>query len=174
MSDKLRSNLVLFGIAALITLADQASKAWIRQTLQPYESAMPIAWLEPYVTFTHVQNQGAAFGLGQGFGTFFVFTAFVAVVLIVFFFRRLAVQSVLLRLALGLQLGGALGNLIDRLRLGAVTDFVNLRWFPVFNVADSSITIGSILLAIFALFIDRPTEKDTTPQADSGATGAQD
>lgn len=172
MSRKARSNIVLFGLAALVTLADQASKSWIRQTLQPYESAMPIPWLEPFVTFTHVQNEGAAFGLGQDLGTVFVITAFVAVALIVLFFRHLAVHSTLLRIALALQLGGALGNLIDRLRLGAVTDFVNLGWFPVFNVADSAITIGSILLAIFALFVDRPPEEEAQ-QANSSATGAQ-
>ncbi len=173
MSSKLRSNLVLFGLAAVVATLDQLSKAWIRQTLAPYESAMPIPWLEPYVTFTHVQNQGAAFGLGQGLGTFFVFTAFLAVVLIVFFFRRLAVESALLRIALGLQLAGAVGNLIDRLRLGAVTDFVNLRWFPVFNVADAAITIGSILLAIFALFVDRPPDQ-ASAQADSTSPASQD
>ncbi len=159
---------MLFGLAALIVAADQASKNWVRQTLQPYESAMPIAWLEPFVTFTHVQNPGAAFGLGQEFGTVFLFTAFLAVLLIVFFFRHLAAHSALLRIALGLQLGGAIGNLIDRLLFGAVTDFVNLGWFPVFNVADSAITIGCILLIIFALFIDRPPE-EAAEQADSAA-----
>jgi signal peptidase II len=156
LTSKLRANLVLFGIAALVTALDQWSKHWVRQTLRPYQSVMPIGWLEPYVTFTRVENPGAAFGLGQGLGTLFVFTAFVAVLLIVFYFRRLAIHSVLLRIALGLQLGGAMGNLIDRLSQGAVTDFINLGWFPVFNVADSGITVGSILLATYAIFFDRP------------------
>lgn len=156
MSNKARNDLVIFGLAALVSVFDQATKEWVRQTFRLYQSYMPIRWLEPYVTFTYVRNPGAAFGLGQDLGVVLILTALLAIGLIVFYFRRLAVEAVLLRIALGLQLGGAIGNLADRVRLGAVTDFVNLGWFPVFNVADAGITIGSILLAYYAIFVDRP------------------
>ena len=156
MTKRKRSDVALFGLAALIIAADQWTKYWVRQTIPLYRSAMPIEWLEPYVRFTHIQNPGAAFGLGQDFGNLLIVTALFAVLLIVLYFRRLAVDSLLLRLALGLQLGGAVGNLIDRLTIGAVIDFVDLGWFPVFNVADSAITIGSVLLAYYAIFLDRP------------------
>jgi signal peptidase II len=170
---KTRANLVLFGLAALIIALDQASKVWIRQTLLPYQSTMPIRWLEPYVVFTHVENPGAAFGMGQGLGTVFVFAAFFAVALIVLYFRRFVHESRLLGIALGLQLGGAVGNLIDRLTIGAVTDFINLGWFPVFNVADSAITVGSILLAYYALFLDRPpTENEGIEETESTKEGS--
>lgn len=168
MQHKTRANLVLFGLAALVAALDQGSKEWVRHTLRPYQSVMPIRWLEPFVTFTRVENPGAAFGLGQELGSVFVLTAFLAVVLIVFYFRRLAAQSALLRLALALQLGGAVGNLVDRLRFGAVTDFVNLGWFPVFNVADAAITVGSILLAYYAIVVDRPPRSEAAPAAEEG------
>ncbi len=161
MRIKTRANLVLFGLAAFVTVLDQATKIWIRRTLLPYQSTMPIRWLEPYVVFTRVENPGAAFGLGQDLGTLFVIAAFFAVGLIVLYFRRFAHESWVLRVALGLQLGGALGNLIDRLTIGAVTDFINLGWFPIFNVADSAITIGAILLGYYALFLDRPPAETT-------------
>ncbi len=156
MRNQTRANLVLFGLAAFVTALDQATKIWIRRTLLPFQSMVPVDWLEPYVIFTRVENPGAAFGLGQEYGTFLVIAAFFAVGLIVLYFRRFAHESWLLRVALGLQLGGALGNLIDRLAIGAVTDFINLGWFPIFNVADSAITVGSVMLAYYALFLDRP------------------
>jgi signal peptidase II len=169
-----RSNLVLGGLALLIVVLDQWTKALIRQAIPLNTSVMPVAWLAPYVQLTHIRNAGAAFGLGQGLGKFFVFAAFVAILLIVLYFRHLAAGSAFLRFALGLQLGGAVGNLIDRLTLGGVTDFVNLGWFPIFNVADSAITVGTILVGVFALFLDRPqpTEAlvpDPPAEAVSGA-----
>jgi signal peptidase II len=154
------SNLILGGLALLVVVLDQWTKALIRQAIPLNTSIMPVPWLEPYVHLTHIQNAGAAFGLGQGLGKVFVFTAFVAILLIVLYFRHLATGSGFLRFALGLQLGGAVGNLIDRLTLGGVTDFVDLGWFPIFNVADSAITVGTILLGIYALFLDRPENGD--------------
>lgn len=165
MKRSTRANLVLYGIAFIILVTDQATKYWVRQTIPLYSSAMPIAWLKPFVRLTHVFNPGAAFGLGKEWGSIFVFTAFLAIVLIVAYFRRLAAGAPLLRAALGLQLGGAFGNLIDRLRFGGVTDFIDLGWFPVFNVADSAITIGTILLAYYAIFIDKPPREASPARA---------
>lgn len=175
MTKTTRSNLVLGGLALLIVVLDQWTKTLIRQAIPLNTSVMPVPWLEPYVHLTHIQNAGAAFGLGQGLGKFFVFTAFVAILLIVLYFRHLAAGSAFLRFALGLQLGGAVGNLIDRLTLGGVTDFVDLGWFPIFNVADSAITVGTILVGVFALFLDRPeTGEADVPDMTAGTVGDAD
>jgi signal peptidase II len=149
-----RSNLVLGGLALFVVTLDQWTKALIRSAIPLNETISLAAWLDPYLRLTHIQNAGAAFGLGQGLGRVFIYVSFAAIFLIVIYFRRVAQRSWLLRIALGLQLGGAIGNLIDRLTRGGVTDYVNLGWFPIFNVADSSITVGTILLCIFALFLD--------------------
>ncbi|MFN3307885.1 MAG: signal peptidase II, partial [Anaerolineales bacterium] len=91
---------------------------------------------------------GAAFGILQGFGGIFMVLAIVVALMIFVYFPQVPRRDWSLRLALGLQLGGALGNLIDRLRQGYVTDFISVGTFPVFNIADSSISIGVAVLAL--------------------------
>jgi signal peptidase II len=153
---KTRRLLLLYGIGFLIVLLDQYTKHWVRQSIPLGVSWNPIAWLEPIVTFTHVRNTGAAFGLLPQLSSVFIIVALVVIVGIIIYYRQLAQASLLLRIALGLQLGGATGNLIDRLTLGYVTDFVDFRVWPVFNIADSAIVIGTALLAYYALFAGEP------------------
>lgn len=155
-----RTNLVLGGLALVILVLDQWTKVLVREAIPVNTSTSLAAWLDGIVVLTHIRNSGAAFGLGQGLGKFFVYSSSAAILLIVLYFRRIAENSALLRTALGLQLGGALGNLIDRITLGGVTDFVDLGWFPIFNVADSAITIGTVLLCVYALFFDKPPRPD--------------
>jgi len=162
-----RTNLVLGGLALLIVVFDQWTKALVREAIPLNTSASLVSWLDDIVVLTHIRNSGAAFGLGQGLGKFLIYSASAAILLIVLYFRRIAENSALLRIALGLQLGGAIGNLIDRLTLGGVTDFVDLGWFPIFNVADSAITIGTVLLCVYALFFDRPPKQDENVQQES-------
>jgi signal peptidase II len=96
--------------------------------------------------FTHVRNYGAAFGIMSNRTAFFVFITVAVVTIIVLTYQRLAAGRKMLRWGLALQLGGAMGNLIDRLRGGYVTDFIDLRVWPVFNVADIAIVAGVVLL----------------------------
>lgn len=145
---------MLFVIALVIIALDQYTKALVRENLPLNVSWMPIPWLDPFVTLTHVRNTGAAFGLFPSLGGVFRIVALVVVVAIIFFFRKMAADSWLLRIAFGLQLGGAAGNLIDRFAHGYVTDFVDVRVWPIFNVADSAIVVGTVLLAYFALFVE--------------------
>ena len=105
-------------------------------------------WL---VKITHVTNTGAAFGILQGQGVFLTMTAVVAIAAIVFYYAFPPLEHGLLRIALGLQLGGAVGNLLDRVRFGEVTDFFHFPHYPAFNIADSSIVIG--LFVIVGFFI---------------------
>lgn len=164
----------LIGLAAVIVALDQLTKSWVRANLPLHVSWNPISWLDPIVTLTHVQNTGAAFGMLPSLGGVFAVVAVVVVAMILLFYRRLAQGSLLLQVTFGLQLGGAVGNLIDRLARGYVTDFVDLRWWPVFNVADSALVIGTILLAIYALFLDRELKAETEPDHAAPERAADD
>ncbi len=144
--------LSLAGIGLLVVLVDQITKHQVRAALPPGASWNPIPWLEPIVTLTHLRNTGAAFGLFPGLSTVFVLVAIATVLGIALYARQLAEEAPLLHVALGLQLGGAVGNLIDRLARGFVTDFIDVRIWPVFNVADSAVVIGAAVLAFYALF----------------------
>jgi len=134
-------------IAAVVFGLDQWSKALVKASLAEGEWWAPIPSAWRLFRFTHTTNTGAAFGIFPNQGGFFVVIAIVVVVAIVLYYRHLPAGSWLVRIALGLQLGGAMGNLIDRVRLGYVTDFVDVGFWPVFNVADSSIVIGVALIA---------------------------
>ena len=131
-------------VSGLTFLADQLSKYAVASSLRPGES-LPLA--PPVLHLTYVQNTGAAFGLFRGWAVLFVAAS---VVIIVWIARELVrpgppwSSSVLW--GYGLVLGGAAGNLLDRVRLGHVIDFLDLRVWPVFNVGDSAITIGVALL----------------------------
>lgn len=138
----------LFGIAFTIILLDQVTKEWVRNTLTMGEVYRPELWLSRYVRILHWHNTGSAFGMFQGWGNIFAGLAFVVSLVILFYFPQVPRQEWLLRLALSLQLGGATGNLIDRLTIGHVTDFVSLGNFPVFNVADASISTGVAVLIL--------------------------
>ncbi len=136
----------VIGIAAAVVLLDQFTKTWAVDHVR--DRAIHVFWtLRLAVTY----NPGAAFSIGQGITPFFVAVAVIMVVVLVFVAHK--DQSVGARVALGLVLGGALGNLTDRVvrhHHGAVIDFIDFRWWPVFNVADACIVIGAILLALSA------------------------
>ncbi len=148
----------LLGIAGFIVLADQWTKYLVRTLIPLGESWTPWLWLEPYARIVHWQNTGAAFGMLQGFGLVFTILAFVVAIVILYYFPRVARSEWLIRLAMAMQLGGAVGNLIDRLTQGTVTDFVSVGTFAVFNIADACISIGTVLL-ILAVWLSERREK---------------
>ncbi len=152
-------------IAAVILALDQLSKAWVLSHLGRNEYWNPIPALSRFLTITHVTNTGAAFGLLRDQGSLFIIIAAVVSVAIIVYSRYLPQGQFWVRFSLGLQLGGALGNLIDRVRFGHVTDFItigidDLTW-PTFNIADSAIVVGVILLA-FIVFTEK---EETEPEA---------
>jgi signal peptidase II len=140
-------------VAAITVLLDQVTKNAVARNLGLCER-VPV--LGSILRLTHIRNSGAVFGMMRGAGAYFTFFSVVAAVVLiaVLFFSRRA--SMLVRISLGLVLGGAVGNLIDRLRFGAVVDFIDIgigetaRW-PCFNVADTAITVGVILLVLNSL-----------------------
>lgn len=129
--------------AALVLLLDQFTKYLVIQSLDPGFS-FPF---RGFFRITHVHNTGSAFGILQGLNTPLIFVSFIGIVILVLIYRSQRHPSNWLRLSLALQLGGAFGNLVDRVRLGYVTDFIDIGPWPVFNLADSSIVIGLIILA---------------------------
>ena len=144
--DRIRSYTTLLGAAALIVAFDQWTKFLVRSNLEFGEFWIPIPELAPYLRIIHWNNTGAAFGLFPAGGQIFTIIAVLVSLAILVYFPRVPLQQGLLKVALSLELGGALGNLIDRLTLGTVTDFIAVAQIPVFNVADASITIGVVLL----------------------------
>lgn len=132
----------LLQLAAIFFLLDQLTKFLVRAYL-PFGSSYPATG---FFRFTHAENTGSAFGLFQGHNTPLIFISFVGIFVLAMIYQSQPRPTNLLRLSLGLQIGGALGNLADRFRLGAVTDFIDVGPWPIFNLADSSIICGLLLL----------------------------
>ena len=159
MKKIIKSHGLLVSIAILIIALDQILKAIVRSNLNFGESWSPFSgFLKSFIRVVHWENYGAAFGLFQGGGVVFGLLAAVVSLVIIIFYSRIPHEHVLMRVALAMQMGGALGNLIDRIRFGPVTDFIAVGTFPVFNIADASITVGVALL-LFALWYDERKEK---------------
>jgi signal peptidase II len=157
-------------VAAVIIGLDQWTKEWVRTNIPDYTYMIPLPSLGEYFVFEHVHNYGAAFGILQNQGNLFVIIAIVVGVAILLYARTLEPSQRLLRVLLGLQLGGALGNLIDRLMQGYVTDFIKMGipgvyYWPNYNIADSSIVIGVIVLGIYLIRQDMQ-EANSTPNHD--------
>lgn len=136
--------------AAIIIAADQATKAWVVQTLGPFPMHRFVPIVGDTVRIAYSQNTGVAFSLFQGKPQLLVVTALLIMAgAIYFYITQLPNHRRLIQITLGLILGGALGNnLIDRVRLGYVIDFIQVGWFPIFNVADSAISVGACLLIL--------------------------
>lgn len=140
-------------VAAFVVALDQLTKSWVRSNIALNE-AIPV-WGR--LTLANVRNTGSAFGLFVNQAFLLTLIAAVGIVAILIFYKYFSKSNWLGVTGLSLVLGGAVGNLIDRIRFGYVTDFIDvLLWgdfhWPTFNVADSAITVGSIVLIFFILF----------------------
>jgi len=160
---------LMFTVAGLIIALDQISKAVVRTNIPFYGEWMPVEWLAPYFRFVYWENTGAAFGLFQSGGLIFAVLAMVISIFIIYYFPQIPLNETLTRIAMAMQMGGALGNLIDRIVFGPVTDFIAVGEFPVFNIADSSITIGVGLL-ILSLWIKERRDKKSALNLDKLAS----
>ena len=142
---------ILIQLAVLVFFLDQFSKYLVREFLFLYQSFPS----EGFFRITHTFNTGSIFGIFQGQNTAFILVSFVGVAVLLLLYRSQRFPTGLLRLSLGLQLGGAFGNLLDRVRLGHVTDWVDIGPWPVFNVADACIVSGLVLLAWMFIMSER-------------------
>ena len=154
--------LLVAGVAVVVFVIDRVTKAWVSENI-PLGTARPI--VGDYVRIVHAQNTGVAFGLLPERTTLLSVLSVVAVLAIVYYYRQIASNSALVSATLGMQLGGAFGNLLDRITQGYVVDFVDVGVgdirFWAFNVADSSIVVG-IILVTAALWYEE--HRATTPK----------
>ena len=183
---------ILLQLAAIVFLADQFTKYLVQQFI-PFGYSWPL-WLgREVLQFTHIHNTGSIFGILQGQNTPLIVVSFIGVFVLIMVYYSQPRPTHLLRLSLGLQLGGAFGNLIDRLRcqrnwlleqlgfsgtetpcIGAVTDFIDVSRWPVFNLADASIVTGLLLLAWILLRANRQDAAANPPAADPAAAATAD
>jgi len=174
LSHSWKNYLLLFGVAGVIVALDQWTK-WLVEThvFNIGSTWLPEGWewLGPYARIVHWNNTGAAFGVFQQGSLIFTVLAFLVIAAILYYYPRVEADDWPLRLAMGFQLGGALGNLIDRLTHEdhAVTDFISVGTFPVFNIADASITIGVIVLILGVWWKERHEQKKAIAQASEDA-----
>jgi signal peptidase II len=145
---------VLLGAIVAVLVVDQLTKYLVRTNM-----ALGDSWpAEGLFRLTYGTNSGSAFGLFPNQTVPLIAASLIAIGFLAYFYRTQARPTSILRLAIGLQLGGAFGNLSDRLREGSVVDFIDVGWWPIFNVADSSIVVGmAVLIGVLVL-------ADATPQ----------
>lgn len=152
----------LFVIAGLIVAIDQWTKELVRDNLVIGATWLPrgLEWLSPYARIVNWFNTGAAFGMFQSGSMVFTVLAFIVIGAIIYYFPQVDRHDWTLRLAMSMQLAGAIGNLVDRLiHDGKVTDFISVGTFPVFNVADASISTGTVILLLGVFFQERAAQK---------------
>lgn len=153
---------------AFVFAADQVSKTFVIRLLTRFES-----WpADGFFRFTHAWNTGTAFGLFPQYGGLLTIVSLAAVVVLALFYKAAKNPPVIVRIAFGMQLGGAFGNLFDRVRIGHVTDFIDIGPWPVFNLADSSIVVGIALMAWHfwnAASAEEPAKHEASLQGAPGA-----
>jgi signal peptidase II len=154
-------------VVPAVIMLDQLTKRLIWNTYGPAGERLESEMLGGLLRFHFVRNTGSAFGMFQGQTGVLTVATFFAIAFLALFFVRNARRDPIVAIALGLLIGGAVGNLIDRIRLGYVIDWIKLPNWPTFNVADSAITIGVVLLFFAILFRDMRDE--TLEQRESGA-----
>jgi signal peptidase II len=154
-------------VAALVLVADQLTKWWAVEALEDGRT-IDLFWT---LRFNLVRNEGAAFSFGEGITPLISLLAIALSITLLVVARH--VESRAVRLSMGLVLGGALGNVVDRIARsddgflrGAVVDFIDLQWYPVFNIADMGVVIGGVLIVVFMSGSERRRASETDDQAD--------
>lgn len=157
----LKWNILFAAIAVSVIVVDQLSKLWIRTHLTLYQSVPPSGLFR----LTYAQNTGAAFSVFYGKAGILTVVSIIGIILLLAYafviYRRFPYLDTLInKISLALILGGTAGNLIDRLHLGHVTDFIDVGPWPVFNVADSSIVAGVVIFALSILLSERDAQSE--------------
>lgn len=161
LKKNLRSYLILFPIATGIVAFDQWTKLLVRTNIARGDMWSPWDWLTPYARIVHWFNTGVAFGMFQDNNLLFSILVSIIALMIIVYYPLLTEGDWFLRIALSMQLGGAVGNLIDRITIGHVTDFISVGNFAVFNIADASVTIGVAVMILGLWVQERENRKNT-------------
>jgi signal peptidase II len=180
---KKNQTFLIYGTVAVVVILDQLTKYIIKSTMYLYES---IEFLGNFFKITYIENPGMAFGIQLGSKFWFTFLSIAAAVIVLIYLIRLPNERFLFRFSLAMIMGGAIGNLIDRLFAGRVVDFLDVEFFdisipafeflffsfpgfsltrwPVFNIADSAVTCGMILIAWIIFTQKSPMKQEVSPQ----------
>jgi signal peptidase II len=168
---------VLLGPAAVVFAIDQLSKAWVMANLAIGETITPIPGLADFFAITRSANRGAAFSFLPQAGDLFLIIALVMIAGILIFYRRMQTSRWIERIALGLLLGGVMGNALDRIRLGYVVDFVHLQIKGVIsnvsNLADHAIVLGIGILFLVQWLSSRRQTQEKAAAAPAGQPDEQ-
>jgi signal peptidase II len=162
LKDKIKFNLMLVLIALVVITLDQLTKRAVQQNLALGEAILVFPPWE-FVRIVHWANTGAAFGMFQGGNAVLIGLTVAITLAILIYYQTLPEDHLFQRICLGLMVGGSIGNLIDRLTLGYVVDFVAVGRFPVFNLADSCVTVSVILLLISTIIEERKAQSTEKP-----------
>ncbi|RME83652.1 MAG: signal peptidase II [Caldilineae bacterium] len=165
MTNRIRLGILVLLIGAAILAADRLTKLWVLNNLALYEDRALIPALYPYLRVFHTNNTGVAFGLFRGGGSLFAVVNVAAILAIVYYAFRQHHVSLLTLISLGLVLGGAAGNLVDRVLYGHVIDFIDVRYsdsvyWPTFNIADSAVVVGVLLLLLTVYLEERAAGRE--------------
>lgn len=167
MKKFIKQNGLLLMIAAAVIVVDQLTKVLVRQNLALGESWAPIPAIGDFFRFLYWQNRGAAFGTLQNAGPILAVVRIAIAIFIIVFYQKAEIKDTLMKVSLSLMLGGAIGNLIDQFTLGFVTDFIAVGRFPIFNIADSAVTIG-VGLMLLDMIIKEKNGSKTDPELKPG------
>ncbi len=156
---------ILLIVVAVIVGLDQWTKWLVRKNLSLNTSWRPesLDWLSPYARITYIQNKGASFGLFQDSKVVLSIMAVLVIIAAIYYVLTVDFADAWMLTAAGLYIGGAIGNLIDRLTIGSVTDFFSVGTFYIFNVADASINISVAMLLLILWIHERRKPNMTTP-----------
>ena len=137
--------LFVLSISLLIVVFDQLTKYFVSRYMALSQS---VSLIDGILHLTYIQNTGAGFGMLKGWNIVLIFVSLIVIGLMLYYFDRI-VKGKAINIPVALVLGGAIGNLVDRVLLGHVIDFIDFRIWPAFNIADSCITIGSMWLIVY-------------------------
>ena len=158
----LKTNLLILVVSVLVIVADQITKFAVVKFIPLFDSIPE----DGIIRLTHLVNTGSAFGLFQGMNSFLAVFGVIGVFFILYFYKTYSNRDLILTIALAFILGGAIGNLIDRIYRGAVVDFIDVElWngihFPSFNIADSSLSLGAFLIVVYWIYTKYFAQNDT-------------
>ncbi|NCC35323.1 MAG: signal peptidase II [Chloroflexia bacterium] len=160
-------------VGVIVFVLDQISKAWAINALGPEPGQRSIYLIGESFKLMYTRNTGVAFGLFQNLSSLFIVTSLLIIGGLIYAYATyLPHHRRLIQGATGLIVGGALGNVLDRIRHGYVVDFISVGWWPVFNLADSAITVGTVTLATYLIFVgDEPSPVSLPPPRDDTLLG---
>lgn len=163
---------LLLLVAGFVILLDQITKSIVRANL-PFGVGWTPFEIIPFFRIVHWENTGAAFGMFQGGGVVFTILAVIVSIIIIIYYPQIPEKYIFMRIAVAMQMGGAIGNLVDRIRFGPVTDFIAVGVFPVFNIADASITVGVAVL-LLSLWVEERKQKEKSHLSEDKQQGSSE